>query len=209
MTHTLHREGDIDNLKGDYVLIFYPARGVNFEGCEEKMKQIWETISHYEDKLANFGNMDNGNSHKTTIEVLKKSNKNRVVHAVFKDRETLKSCLKEIKARDFGMSVVISGFYEEVKKICEEVGLSPHTVNQSLGIHGRRERLPNKYILAINTMCGHMMVSQNLVKEMVKEIKEKKISYELASKNLSRMCECGIFNPYRTEKLLRKMVEEK
>lgn len=205
MTHTLHREGDIESLREDYVMLFYPARGINLEGCEEKMRQIWEVISHYEDKLTNFGNMDNGNSHQTTMEVQKRSKKNRVVHAVFKDRETLKRCLKEVKERDFGISVVISGLYEDVNKVCKEVGLSPHTVNQSLGIHGRTERLPDKNILAINTMCGHMMVSQNLIKEMVKEIREKKITYQEAAKNLSRMCECGIFNPYRAEKLLRKM----
>jgi len=94
-----------------------------------------------------------------------------------------------------------------VKKICKEVGLSPHTVNHSLGIHGKTERLPNENILEIITMCGHMMVSPNLVKEMIKEINEGKITHEEAAKELSKLCECGIFNPYRTEKLLRKMAD--
>jgi len=75
MTHTLHRRGDIDSLEEDYILIIYPARGVNLDGSEEKMKQIWDVISHYERELVNFGNMDNGNSHQTSIEVHKKAKK--------------------------------------------------------------------------------------------------------------------------------------
>lgn len=205
MTHTLHREGNIQDLKEDYVLILYPARGVNLEGCEEKMRQIWEVVSHYGKDLVNYGNMDNGNSHQTSIDVQKRAKKNRVVHAVFKNKEVLKACLKEIKDRDFGISVVVSALYEDVKKLCNEIGLSPHTVNLSLGIHGKTERLPDRNILEINTMCGHMMVSQNLVKELVERIKEGKITHEEAAKELSKRCECGVFNPYRAEKVLRRM----
>ena len=125
---------------------------------------------------------------------------------VFKDREALKACLQEMKEKDFGISVVISGLYEEVKKICSELGLSPHTVNQSLGIHGKTERLPEEKVLEIITMCGHAMVSSNLVLHMSKEIKEGKITCEKAAKELSRLCDCGVFNTYRAEKLLQKMV---
>ena len=56
MTHTLHRRGNVADLREDYAMLILPARGINREGCEEKMRQIWEVISHYEKNLANFGN---------------------------------------------------------------------------------------------------------------------------------------------------------
>ncbi len=52
------------------------------------------------------------------------------------------------------------------------------------------------------------MVSPNLVLHMVQEIDEGQTTHEEAAKELSGMCDCGIFNPYRTEKLLRKMTSE-
>jgi len=204
MTHTLHRMGDIESLREDYVMLIMPAKGVNFDGSEEKMRQIWDIISHYQSDLINFGNLTDGNSQRTTMEVFKRIN-SRAIHAVFMDREALKACLKELKDHNFGISVVISGLYEDVKTICSEIGLSPHTVEHSLGIHGKTEKLPDEKILEITTMCGHGMVSPNLVKEMAKKIDNGKMTYEKASRELSAMCQCGIFNSYRAEKILRKM----
>ena len=56
VTHTLHRRGDVESLHEDYVLLFMPAKGINFDESEERMKQIWEVISHYKENLVNFGN---------------------------------------------------------------------------------------------------------------------------------------------------------
>ena len=204
MTHTLHRRGDVEDLHEDFVMLIMPARGFNLQGSEEKMRQIWEVLSHYEAKLTNFGNAEVGNSHRTTMQKLKEGN-HRINHAVFKDRETVKACLKELKERDFGISVVISGLYEETEQICAEVGLKPHTVEHSLGIHGKTEALPDENTLEITTMCGHAMVSPNLVLHMVDELRAGNITYGEAAKQLSTLCECGIFNPYRAEKVLRRL----
>lgn len=206
MTHSLHRRGNVEDLNEDYVMIVMPSKGINKEGSEEKMRQIWEVISHYEKDLANFGNHRPvwGETPPFKMEDLKKT-VSWIAHAVFKDRETLKACLREFKERDFGISVIISCVYNEVEKICSEVGLFPHTVNQSLGIHGKTQKLPEEKVLEITTMCGHAMVSPHLVLQMVKEIKEGKTTILKAAQEMSRMCDCGIFNPYRAEKLLRKM----
>jgi hypothetical protein len=59
--------------------------------------------------------------------------------------------------------------------------------------------------LEIHTMCGHAMVAYHLIDHMVKEIHRGKMTCKAAAKKLSRMCDCGIFNTYRAEKLLRKM----
>ena len=204
MTHTLHRRGDVKDLQEDFVMLIMPARGFNLEGSEEKMRQIWGVLSHYETKMVNFGNAEVGNSHRTTMQGLKEGT-HRVNHAVFKDRETLMACLRELKEQDFGISVVISGLYEETEKICAEIGLKPHTVEHSLGTHGKSALLPDENTLEITTMCGHAMISPNLVLHMVDQLRAGRITYEEAAKKLSTLCECGIFNPPRAMKVLRKL----
>lgn len=206
MTHSLHRRGNVEDLHEDYVLIFYSSKGINREGAENKMQQIWEVLSYYEQDLVNFGNhhpnwsggeLYNLDNLKTAF--------SQMNMAVFKDREKVKACLQELKERDFGISVVVSGLYEETNKICSEIGLAPHTVNLSLGVHGNTRKLPEESVLEIHTMCGHAVVSFNLILHMVREIKAVKITCNEAAKKLSRMCDCGLFNPYRAEKILRKM----
>ena len=207
MTHTLHRRGSVEDLHEDYVVLILTVPKVNRESGEEKMRQIWEVFSHYEKDLCNFGNHDPNRDGEElyNMEDLKKA-KSRIAHAVFKDRDTLKACLKELKDRDFGISVVVSGLYDEVGEICTEVGLSPHTVNQSLGVHGCTENLPDETILEIHTMCGHAMVAPNLIRYVISEIQGGNMTVEKAAKELSRMCDCGIFNTDRAEKLLVKMI---
>ena len=54
-------------------------------------------------------------------------------------------------------------------------------------------------------MCGHAMISANLVKSMVQEIKAGTKTPEEAAKVLAPQCACGIFNPARAAKLLAAM----
>lgn len=206
MTHTLHRQGSVEDLHEDYVLLLRTSRFVNHEGSEKTMQRIWEVISHYREDLVNFGNHypDWGGGELYDLDALQKA-KSRIIHVVFRDREKIKACLKEIKERDFGISTVVSGLCGETEKICAEIGIAPHTVNYSLGIHGNTGRVPQGEVLEIHTMCGHAMVATNLIHHMAEQIRKGKITCREAAKKLSRMCDCGIFNTYRAEKLLRKM----
>ena len=95
-------------------MLVMPAKGVNFEGSEEKMRQIWEVFSRHKEGLVNFGNLKDGNSHTTDMETFLEV-KSRIAHAVFKNRGALKRCLAEMKNRDLGISVVVSGLQEEVQ----------------------------------------------------------------------------------------------
>jgi hypothetical protein len=207
MTHTLHRTGDIENLREDYIMLIMPSKNVNIEGSREKINQIWDLLSKYKKDLVNFGNGKEESTHQTDPAGLKDT-ETRIIHVVFKEGEVLKSCLQEIKERNFGLSVVISGIYEEVNKLCEEIGLSPHTVGYSLGFHGNRERLPDKNVLEITTMCGHALVSKNLVSHMVRELESGRVTYEEAAQGLSKGCICGIFNTFKAEKVLRTLVSK-
>jgi hypothetical protein len=207
MTHTLHRKGDINSLKTDFVLIVLPDKNVNIAGSAEKMRQFLDVFSRRKAGIVNYGNCSTGNSNRFSLEDLKKE-KNQILNVVFKDREELKACLQEIKDRDFGISIIISGVYQEVAEICKETGLSPHTVGLSLGIYGKTEKLPDEEILDITTMCGHHMVSHHLVNKMIREIKNRKKTLEEAATELSRQCICGAFNPHRAEKLLVRMTSK-
>jgi hypothetical protein len=206
LTHSLHRRGAVEDLHEDFIMLFLLSR-IKPQGTFETMRQIWEVLSHYEHHLVNFGtptpNRDGGELH--NLEQLKTSLDSRMIMAVFKDRETLTNCLKEIRERNFGISLVISGLYKEIGKTCAETGLSPHTVNLSLGIHGNTQRLPDENVLEIHTMCGHAMVSSRLILHLVEQIKKGRTTCGKAAKELSRMCDCGIFNTYRAEKILQRM----
>jgi len=206
MTHTLHRRGDEQSLREDYVVLVMPSQGINVEGSAEKLHRLWEIFSHYD--VVNWGDATNGNKYSFSLEEFKKK-KSMIGHAVFKDKESLTKFLKELKEADLGLSTVVSGLYDEVKGCCNSLGIKLHTVEHSLGIHGNTQRLPPENVLEIHTLCGHAMVSPNLIKAMAEEIKKGKKTAEAAANELGRHCTCGIFNPYRAAKLLKKMVGEK
>lgn len=206
MTHSLHRRGAAEDLCDDFVVVVKYSRQAMAADTQDRMRRIWEIFSHHEGNLENFGNHHpnwKGGPLYSMAELKKMDSP--IIHAVFKDREKLKACLKEIRENDLGLSVVVSGLYDETATLCGELGIKPHTVNQSLGIHGKTELLPEEGILELHTMCGHAMVSINLIRDMIRKINAGRVTCKDAAKKLSRMCDCGIFNPDRAEKLLSRM----
>lgn len=206
MTHTLHRRGDHDGLREDYVMLIMYSKGINEDGAQEKFRQIWGICKKHAADIVNYGNVTTGNGCTVSYEDLQNS-ESKLAHAVFNDRDKLKSCLQDIKEGNFGLSVVLSGIYEDVEKLCAEIGLKPHTVEHSLGIHGNTARLPDENVLEISTMCGHSLVSPHLIRHLVGKIKAGTLSCQDAANELSRGCACGIFNPYRAGKILQRIVE--
>ena len=55
-------------------------------------------------------------------------------------------------------------------------------------------------------MCGHGMVAKGLVREMVKQVKARKMTAAEAVMELTKPCQCGVFNPKRAEKLIEDMI---
>ena len=202
MTHSLHRRGDDHTLMEDYVVIVMASKGINVEGSQEKFHKLWDICSHYD--IVNFGNVINGNKYNLSLEGFKKC-KTLIAQVVFKDKDTLTRFLKELKKANLGLSTVVSGLYDEVKTCCAALGDKIHTAEHSLGIHGKTQKLPPENILEVTTMCGHALVSSNLIKGMVEEVKKGKKTLEAAADELARHCACGIFNPYRAAQLLKKM----
>src|SRR5512135_3522038 len=206
MSHSLHRRGNAESLHDDYVmLIMVSPDRANDPDIKSRMQEAWDVLSSFQADLTNFGSVRGGGRHRKSIKEFKEEGK-FLMHAVFKDRDVMKACLKEMKNRDLGLSVTVSGNFDAVKGACREIGLVPHTVQYSLGIIGKTELLPDEKVLEITTMCGHAMVSPNLLASLMKKIEAGKLTHAEAALELSRQCECGIFNPARAERLLRQMV---
>jgi hypothetical protein len=202
MTHSLHRRGTRESLSEDYVMLCLPAVGLNDEGHAPKLKKFLEIAVRYDP--VNIGAIKLGNMYSHSKEEVVEAAQ-AVVHAVFVKQEQVANMLKDLEKADLGMSVVVSGIFENVDQCLEKAGLKHHTANFSLGVWGKTEKLPPNEILEVATMCGHAMISANLIKSMVDEIKAGRKTPDEAAKVLAPQCACGVFNPARAAKLMAAM----
>ena len=205
MTHTLHRVGSDESLSEDYVVLVMPSKDINHEGSAVKLKRFFELA--LQNKAVKIGDARLGNEyHQAGRDKMIANVEDRaVIHAVFKDQATLTDMLKDLKAEDLGLSVVVSGLFSKVRDCCHQAGIQEHTINQSMGRWGRTDRLPSDDILEINTMCGHGMVSTALIDNIVQQVRKGSLSPKEGAEELFKPCMCGIFNPYRAAKLLQKL----
>jgi hypothetical protein len=180
------------------------AQGYNDEGAGEKLKKIYELVAaENPDNLAddNLGGRFTGYSDE---QILNHMNDKAYIGAAFSESERLKEVLKKIKETDLGISVVITGNYQEVFKILKEVGIKPHTVNMSLGVFGQKELMPEGKVLAVASMCGHGMVTRTRIENMIEKVKKGSCSANQGGEQLASTCTCGIFNPVLAGKILKK-----
>lgn len=205
MTHTLHRVGTAENLSDDYIMVTLPSKGINDAGSDPKLQEILRIALRHNPNNIGSDSKDQGGWYTHTTEQIIDGCHGEA-HAVFDNPQDVVEFLKELKKADLGMSVVISGITETVDKICREAGLMRHTVEFSLGIRGRTEKLPSRDILELTTMCGHHLIASNLVKSVAEAVKRGGKSPDDAAKELARPCYCGCFNVTRARKLLVAMV---
>jgi hypothetical protein len=200
MTHTLHREG-IKEGSNDYVILAM-VEGNDPQKLDHLAELFKIVLRHkplnYTGK-ALFPDL-------TAEQLSQIYKRTKIGMAAFDRRETLFSALKEIQDRELGVSVVVSGLFSHIREDCKKLGLPMHTVNYSLGVWGKREMLPDPKVTEVTTMCGHGLVSFNLVQSLVKEIRRGKKTLEEAAETLARPCVCGVVNPKRTVELLRAML---
>ena len=100
---------------------------------------------------------------------------------------------------------MVSGLFEEVRRAYCDNHLKPHTVNLSLGVFGKTEKLPKEPILEIASMCGHNMISFGLIQKLVTDIEEGWTMPELAAKKIAAGCRCGVFNWERAARVLARL----
>ncbi|MBU1208063.1 MAG: hypothetical protein KKH04_14230 [Proteobacteria bacterium] len=201
MTHSLHRSGKIESLRGDYVWLMYQAKGINDKNIKEKAKEFIAVAEAVGSE--NWGDVKSGPKVALPVEEIKNKvgDKSRL-RGVFTKKEQVVQFLRRIREKELGISVIISGLLEETLDSCKEAGLTPHTINFSLGVWGKKELLPSEEILALTTMCGHHMIPPGFVAEVMEQAKQGKMSPEEGGLKLALFCPCGIFNQVRAAKLL-------
>jgi hypothetical protein len=217
MTNTLHRFGDADSFRDDYVVICVPSRGRNDENVVPKLRTFLQMALKY--KPVNLGDSRHGGAlrpsrHMNPLAHWKRDTKpdfEAVVNgldtattaaAVFDNREAAEAFIKDVRSADLGVSVNISTSIDGALQCCQAAGLARHSAGYSLGFEGKTEHLPSSDVLALATMCGHGMVSTSLAKKMIDWVREGRRTPEQACTYLSRFCSCGVFNPARAKRIL-------
>jgi len=201
MTHMMHRKGTAAGLRDDYPVLTIRARGYN-DPALPAMQKVLEIASKY--RIVNFGDIIQGSKAIVDLDAILTSDKPKtpIIHMVFTNSKDLGRFMKELKLADLGISVVVSGLFNEIFRCCKEAGLKPHTANYSLGVFGNVEKLPSPDVLEVTTMCGHSLISAGLVKKVAAQVKAGRVSPEKAAETLAKVCVCGIFNPARAARLL-------
>jgi len=181
--------------------LMYQAKGINDKNIKEKAMEFIAVAEAVGSE--NWGDVKSGPKVAFSVEEIKSkiSDQSRL-RGVFTRKEQVVQFLRMIKEKEMGISVIISGLLAETLEACKEAGLTPHTVNFSLGVWGKKELLPSEEILSLTTMCGHHMIPPGFVEEVMEQVKKGKMSPEEGGMKLALFCPCGIFNQVRAAKLL-------
>lgn len=202
MTHSLHRFGS--HMDEEIVLILTPSKGINSDGAEEKIRKFLDIV--VANNPVHYGDDRVGNRYTAGYErIASRLEGITNIHAVFNDLASAKKVLKEIAAADLGLSVVVSGLFENAAACCRGAGISYHSIEHSLGIWGRKELLPGERPLEILTMCGHGLVSAGLIRKLTEEVRSEEKSPQEAAAEMARLCLCGIFNTERAAAVLAEL----
>jgi post-segregation antitoxin (ccd killing protein) len=100
------------------------------------------------------------------------------------------------------VSINISAPMDAAHRCCREAGLTRHSVEYSIGLRGRVDRLADAQTLELSTMCGHGMVSAAFARKMLDWVRENRRTPAEAAAYMTRFCSCGVFNTLRAERLL-------
>ncbi|HWJ03814.1 MAG TPA: hypothetical protein VNU93_09045 [Verrucomicrobiae bacterium] len=196
MTHSLHRSGPIESQKKDFNWFMYQTKGVNDKNIKDKALEFIASAEAVGSE--NWGDVKTGPLTRFSAEEIKAhiSDKSRI-RGVFTKREQVIEFLRQIKHKDLGMSVVITGVLSEVLPACEEAGVTPHSINYSLGVWGKKDNLPDDTTLSITTMCGHHMIPPKFVRHIMSQVEKERLTPEQGAIKLANFCYCGIFNQVR------------
>jgi len=152
MTNTLHRFGDAESFRDDYIVFAIASKGKNDQGALPKLRKFLEMAvpfkpvnlgdarhggalrpcknmtptSHWQrDMTPDFGEVISGLDHPTTVA------------AVFDDRVNAEEFVKAVKEADLGLSINISTSIDGAEQCCHFAGIPRHSVGYSLGFEGK------------------------------------------------------------------------
>jgi hypothetical protein len=218
MTNTLHRSGAADTLEDDYIVFAMAARGLNDAQSEEKFRRFLELALRH--RPINLGDATKGALHRPSKNLnpfahwvrkderdaealIRAIDEPTVTSAVFDNQDAVVAFLKDVKEAGLGLSVNVSSLTGRADELARKAGITRHSVEYSLGFFGALDKLPDRSVLLISTMCGHGMVSFGLAKKMMDWVKAGRRTPEEASRTMARFCTCGIFNTTRSSRILR------
>jgi hypothetical protein len=219
MTNTLHRYGNEQNLHNDFIVFAIPCRGYNDQDSVPKLKRFLRLASKYHP--VNMGDGSRGGIYRPSKAlnplvhwsrasepdfetVIEGVSSPTTVAAVFDRMESVEEFVAELRKEDLGLSINISALVDRAQECCEDVGLARHSVEYSLGFMGKTDRLADRQVLELSTMCGHGMISFNFARKMIDWVREGRRTPEEACGYFSRFCSCGIFNPTRAKEILEE-----
>ncbi len=205
MTNTLHRRGSSEDLKKDFIIFCTSPAGAPKEGRGRRLQEYARIVLAH--KPALFGSSGLGpQSWLAGGEAFINSISDEIggMSATFTDVETLCAVIADLRKADLGLCVNVSGLLDEVAGCCRKQGHERHSAEHSLGILGRTDRLPTDQILEIDTLCGHGMVSFNLIKKVIDQVKLGKLTPSQGAILLAKPCVCAAFNPVRAQELLER-----
>jgi hypothetical protein len=208
MTNTLHRQGTEEELKQDYVIFSTTAKEINREGSAPKIQEFMQICLKH--NPINIGDGSQGNILQDDVDIhdlIANQRDGLGAAAVFTDLDTLQMVISELIDAELGISINVSGLLNGVQECCRRNGTERHSVEQSLGFWGAQDLLPEREILAFNTLCGHGLVSFNLIRKMIEHVKMRRLTPKKAAIIMGKCCECGVFNTLRAEQLLEMMLE--
>lgn len=138
-----------------------------------------------------------------------------VITALYTEPEKVVALLQELqgnwlnhnRAQGLPISITLSGLFSDIRRCCRAIGRPEHTYLHSLGFYGPAERLPADTELELLTMCGHGLVSVNLVRRLVEKIQAQELSARQAAEEIAKPCICGIVNPARAEKIFLRLAQ--
>lgn len=206
MSHSLHRRGDAESLRHDYILLVTAASGVNSENSKEKLRRVLDLV--WEIGPINTGSNEVGTilSGVSVEEIKAGFTAVPRVRCCFDNENKMREIIRRLLEMDLGISVTVSGPRLPIERMCREFGIQPHSTNFSLDIWGKREQLPPEEILEFVTMCGHGMISKSLVIDTIEKVKSGKLTPEEGAVRMGSPCVCGLFNPTRAIAALKKYV---
>lgn len=226
MTNTLHRYSEHyafepgpnpEPVRDDYIVFAMATKDLNDDNLVEKYRAFLRLALKH--KPVNIGDATKGGAlrprrdlnptahwrrdHTPDPEqVIAEIEGHTTVAAVFDNYESMRAFVEELKTADLGISVNISAPMEEARRCCRDAGISPHSVEYSLGFRGRVEKLPDATTLELSTMCGHGMLSANFTRKMIDWVKEGRRTPDEAARYMARFCTCGVFNISRAERII-------
>jgi hypothetical protein len=217
MTNTLHRFGDAESFRDDYVIFAIPTKGVKGQNTVPLLKRFFEIAVEF--KPVNLGETRHGGAlrpgrgmnplahwHRDNTPdfqaVIDGLTDPTTCAAVFDNKVAAEDFVKRVREEDFGLSVNISTSIDGAEQCCHHACIPRHSVGYSLGFEGKTEKLPNSQVMMLSTMCGHGMISHSLAKKMIDFVKENRRTPEEAAAVLTRFCSCGVFNPSRAKRIL-------